>query len=33
MSDDDQKDELVFDRMPGSDAPEEPAAESRDFNI
>lgn len=33
MSDEDQKDELVFDRMPGSDAPEEPAAESLDLNF
>lgn len=33
MSDEDQKDEIVFDRMPGSDAPEEPAAESLDLNF
>ena len=33
MSDENQKDEIVFDRMPGSDAPEEPAAESLDLNF
>ena len=33
MSDEDQKDRIEFDRMPGSDAPEEPAAESLDLNF
>ena len=33
MSDEDQKDQIEFDRMPGSDAPEEPAAESLDLNF
>ena len=33
MSDEEQKDRIEFDRMPGSDAPEEPAAESLDLNF
>ena len=33
MSDEDQKDRIEFDRMPGSDAPEEPTAESLDLNF
>jgi len=33
MSDEDQKDEMLFDRMPGSDAPEEQAVEQLDLNF
>ena len=33
MSDEEQNDKIEFDRMPGSDAPEEPAAESLDLNF
>ncbi len=33
MSNEETKDEMVFDRMPGSDAPEEPAAEQLDLNF
>ena len=33
MSDEEQKDRIEFDRMPGSDAPEEPAAEALDLNF
>jgi hypothetical protein len=33
MSDDTQKDEVVFDRMPGADAPEAAADEALDFNF
>ena len=32
MSDEEQKDAIEFERMPGSDAPEEPAAEQLDLN-
>ena len=33
MSNEEQKDELVYDRMPGSDAPEDSAAEQLDLNF
>lgn len=33
MSDEDQKDKIEFDHMPGSDAPEEPVVESLDLNF
>lgn len=33
MSDEEQKDAIEFERMPGSDAPEEPAAEQLDLNF
>ena len=33
MSNEEQKDEMVYDRMPGSDAPEDSAAEQLDLNF